>query len=175
MLVAANRDVVEDFEQGADKISLNIIDANTTNGPGDDAFNMIGLFAFSGTAGELRFKFTDGSTIIEGDVNGDAKADFQIELLGHFMLSAVNNVDIRFSDPTRPPRWRNPLRRTPRMTATALLAPGRGCRARAMSVVMTPHRDGLLWVKSGTVERASGIVRFTPPKRDVLSVGSDVG
>jgi len=92
----ANRDVVEDFEQGTDKISLNIIDANTTNGPGDDAFNMIGLFAFSGTAGELRFKFTDGSTIIEGDVNGDAKADFQIEVLGHFMLSAVNNVDITF-------------------------------------------------------------------------------
>lgn len=93
---AANRDVVEDFKQGTDKISLNIIDANTTNGPGDDDFSMIGLFAFSGAAGELRFKFADGSTIIEGDVNGDAKADFQIELLGHFMLSAVNNVDVTF-------------------------------------------------------------------------------
>ena len=93
---AAKRDVIEDFAQGADLITLVSIDANTTNGPGDDAFDMIGLFAFSGTAGELRFKFTNGSTIIEGDVNGDAKADFQIELLGHFMLSALPSVDIQF-------------------------------------------------------------------------------
>jgi Ca2+-binding RTX toxin-like protein len=91
---AANRDVVEDFVQGTDKISLNIVDAITTNGPGDDSFTMIGLLPFSHTAGELRFAYVGGSTILEGDVNGDAKADFQMELLGHFMLSSVNNVDV---------------------------------------------------------------------------------
>ena len=37
---------------------------------------------FSGTAGGLRYAKENGVTIVEGDLNGDKIADFQIELAG---------------------------------------------------------------------------------------------
>jgi hypothetical protein len=86
---ATKRDVIGDFEQGVDVIVLNNIDANIATA-GDDTFSLIGLAAFSGAGGELRFKYAKGNTIVEGDVNGDAKADFQIELQGHFVLTGAN-------------------------------------------------------------------------------------
>lgn len=95
---ATARDVILDFELGADTIDLSTIDANS-NTPGvDDAFHLVGdegLDPFTpGDAGALRFKYTAGSTIIEGDVNGDGKADFQIEVVGHF--SFADNPDGNF-------------------------------------------------------------------------------
>ena len=52
------------------------IDANTTMA-GDQAFIAIGIeVAFTGVAGELRYN----SGILEGDVNGDRAADFQIRV-----------------------------------------------------------------------------------------------
>ena len=60
-------------------IDLAGIDADTTHA-GNDAFHFIGLTPFGGHAGELR-QFSQGAnTIIEGDVNGDGNADFQIAL-----------------------------------------------------------------------------------------------
>src|SRR5581483_5094429 len=40
-LSKATRDVITDFQDGIDKIDLSKIDANTTNGPGDDAFSYL--------------------------------------------------------------------------------------------------------------------------------------
>ena len=78
----ATRDVITDFQDGADRIWLNAIDANTTNGPGNDAFTFIGTFTmFTGTAGELRAVWTGAGQLIEADVNGDKIADFSIEIL----------------------------------------------------------------------------------------------
>jgi hypothetical protein len=83
---AATRDLIVDFEVGADKIHLNLMDANTKMS-GDQNFTWIatdgGFGAFTKTAGELHLRMGNGNTIIEGDVNGDGKADFQIELAGH--------------------------------------------------------------------------------------------
>jgi Ca2+-binding RTX toxin-like protein len=75
--VGANRDVIEDF--GGDILDLHQVDANL-NTAGDEAFSFIGTNAFS-AAGQVRF-FTDGAgnTIVEGNVNNDLHADFQIEL-----------------------------------------------------------------------------------------------
>ena len=85
-----NRDVILDFGQGqGDRIVLRAIDADATSG-GDQAFAFIGGAAFSGTAGELRFAQAGGSTLVEGDVNGDGVADFQIELAGAHMLAAAD-------------------------------------------------------------------------------------
>ena len=43
----------------------------------------LGQGAFSGAKGELHYKFEGpAKTIVEGDVNGDKKTDFQIELTG---------------------------------------------------------------------------------------------
>ena len=74
------RDRIAGFTQGDDLINLSGIDADTTH-PGNDAFHFIGSNPFSGTAGELHQFSLGAKTIIEGDVNGDGHADFQIALL----------------------------------------------------------------------------------------------
>lgn len=95
---ATTRDVITDFELGADLIDLSTIDANTNTPAVDDAFHLVGnsgLDPFTlGDAGALRFKYSGGSTIMEGDVNGDGKADFQIEIFGHFAFA--DNPDGNF-------------------------------------------------------------------------------
>ncbi len=83
----ATRDVITDFEVGFDQIDLSAIDAKSTTA-GDDAFTFIGSdVAFGRNAGELRARWVNGSQIVEGDINGDAKADFSIEIIdaGHSM------------------------------------------------------------------------------------------
>ena len=76
--VGARRDVILDFDRGErDRIDLRDIDAHSGKA-GDQAFAFIGDRAFSDKAGELRFK--DG--ILAGDVNGDGRADFEIEVRG---------------------------------------------------------------------------------------------
>jgi Ca2+-binding RTX toxin-like protein len=75
----ANRDFINGFERGIDRIDLSLIDANSGTAD-NDAFSFIGNAAFSGVAGQLRF-FTFGGgnfNIVEADVNGDRIADMQI-------------------------------------------------------------------------------------------------
>jgi Ca2+-binding RTX toxin-like protein len=81
-ITASTRDLIADFELGLDKIDLTLIDANTTNAAGtNDAFNFIGTNTpFTGTSGQLHAFWSAIGQIIEGDVNGDAKADFSIEI-----------------------------------------------------------------------------------------------
>jgi Ca2+-binding RTX toxin-like protein len=78
----ANRDVITDFFDVGDKIDLSAIDAKT--GPGNQAFKFIGTHAFHHKAGELHYRIDEPheKVIIQGDVNGDGKADFEIELSG---------------------------------------------------------------------------------------------
>lgn len=76
----ASADRITDFASG-DRIDLSMIDADT--GLADDqAFTSIGGAAFSGAAGELRVDTVAGDTVVSGDVNGDAVADFAIVLTG---------------------------------------------------------------------------------------------
>ena len=92
------RDIITDFTHGQDKLDLSAIDANNQVG-GNQAFTWLGqghfhhnhpgeliyrLFNFSGTAHD--------KTIIYGDVNGDAHADFQIELTGLKALVASDFI-----------------------------------------------------------------------------------
>jgi serralysin len=67
-------DNIRDLESG-DIIDLSDIDANQ-NAAGNQAFTFIGDAAFSNGAGELRAT----ATVVQGDVNGDGIADFQINL-----------------------------------------------------------------------------------------------
>jgi len=75
--VGTNHDVIQDF--AGDVIALAAVDANLDAG-GDQAFSFIGTEAFS-AAGQLRF-FADGAgnTIVEGNVDNNLGADFQIAL-----------------------------------------------------------------------------------------------
>ncbi len=72
---AAARDRISDFLSGTDTIDLEGIDART-NRSGDDAFTYLGAAAFTGHAGELTYQ----AGVLRGDTNGDAKADFSVEL-----------------------------------------------------------------------------------------------
>ena len=81
----AERDVILDFQHGADRLHLANIDANYKV-DGDQAFSFIGQGAFSSTAGELRY--ADG--IVSGDVNGDGTADFEIDFANHANLTAMD-------------------------------------------------------------------------------------
>lgn len=67
------RDLIDDFEQGEDVIDLRQIDANI-NAKGNQKFEFVAESAFSGTAGELRFK----NERLEADVDGDGRADFVV-------------------------------------------------------------------------------------------------
>jgi Ca2+-binding RTX toxin-like protein len=87
--VAGARDIIADFLSGTDRIDLRGIDANTAVGA-DQAFTMINTAAFSNVAGQLRY-FTEGTnTVMEGDVNGDGVADFQLQLTGNHTFVAAD-------------------------------------------------------------------------------------
>jgi Ca2+-binding RTX toxin-like protein len=86
---AATRDLIVDFGNGTDKIDLSFLDANTKVA-GNQQFTLIaadlGFGAFTKNAGELHFRRAGGNTLVEGDINGDGKTDFQIELAGYHFL-----------------------------------------------------------------------------------------
>ena len=84
-VVGSERDVIKDFSRSeGDKIDVSEMDA--IDGGGDDVFTFIGDAAFSGTAGELRFK----NEILSGDTNGDGTADFEIKVAD---IGSLKNSD----------------------------------------------------------------------------------
>jgi serralysin len=84
--VGAARDRITGFSQiEGDRIDLSAIDAIA--GGTDDAFTWLAGAAFSGAAGQLRFSTTTAITLVDGDLNGDRIADFQIELTGVIQLT----------------------------------------------------------------------------------------
>ncbi|MEZ5775649.1 MAG: M64 family metallopeptidase [Hyphomicrobiaceae bacterium] len=89
----AARDRITDFRVRVDDIDLRTIDASTKKA-GNNAFKFIGQGAFHKHAGELHYVKLNGPgtshdrTLVEGDVNGDGRADFQIELTGLKSLGA---------------------------------------------------------------------------------------
>ncbi len=92
-LVGAARDTIADFNAGSagtsvDRIDLHKIDART--GPGNQAFT---FGPFNGTKGRLRARRAGTATIVEGDVNGDNVADFQIGLLNFTTLANLTSID----------------------------------------------------------------------------------
>ena len=88
-----NRDVIQDFSGfgfDGDHINVHGIDANTTIG-GNQNFKFIGAQKFHHRAGELQVKF-DANTdigIVSGDIDGNGKADFQIEV--HSVMALVKD------------------------------------------------------------------------------------
>ena len=85
------RDTITDFAKGIDKIDLSLIDANAA-ASGNQAFGFIGTGGFTGQAGQLHQITVNGNTIVEGDVDGNRAADFQIQLNGLHTLQATDFV-----------------------------------------------------------------------------------
>lgn len=84
-------DKIVKFLRGADTIDLSEIDA--IPGGTHDPFKFIGKKGFSGEAGELHYVKNGGSVLVEGDVKGNGKADFRIEVTKVSKLSA-NDFDL---------------------------------------------------------------------------------
>jgi hypothetical protein len=96
---ASARDWIMDFSKAAgDKLDLSGIDAKSTNFLSNDAFTFIGTSDFTGVAGQLQFEqhqpvngpLVFPTTTVSGDVNGDAVADFTINLLGLIDFTATD-------------------------------------------------------------------------------------
>jgi Ca2+-binding RTX toxin-like protein len=83
---AGLRDIVTDFLEGTDRIDFSRLDANSGIA-GDQAFTFINTGAFTGVAGQLRYESVGGNTIVQGDVNGDGIADFELQLTGAHTLT----------------------------------------------------------------------------------------
>ncbi|MEZ5874931.1 MAG: hypothetical protein R3D30_08930 [Hyphomicrobiales bacterium] len=77
----AKHDVINDFERGSnvtgDAIDLRDIDAKS-GVKGNQAFKFIGKQGFHHVKGELHIKHLGASCLVQGDVNGNGKADFEI-------------------------------------------------------------------------------------------------
>jgi Ca2+-binding RTX toxin-like protein len=90
------RDTITDFAGGGavggDTLDLSAIDADTKS-KGNDAFNFIGAnVGFSKAAGELRTVVQGPDLVLEGDTDGDGKADFSISLVG---IAAIDAGDMQ--------------------------------------------------------------------------------
>lgn len=92
-------DRVLDFVQGLDRIDLATIDAQAGS-TSNEAFTFVGQAAFSGQLGQVRYQLVDPAgtsddrTIIQGDVNGDRIADFEITLVGQ--VTSLQSGDFIF-------------------------------------------------------------------------------
>ncbi|GHC48045.1 calcium-binding protein [Neogemmobacter tilapiae] len=76
-VAVAGRDRIDDFNRAqGDKIDLRGMDAKS--GAGNQAFIFIGSQAFDGDKGDLRFVKAGTNVVVQGDINGDRKADFAI-------------------------------------------------------------------------------------------------
>lgn len=92
----ATRDRIMDFEDGKDKINLSLIDAIKGTAFNDEFvyINSVPQSAdFTGVAGQLRSYWSANGQIIEGDVNGDSKADFSIEIYDPDHSISITGLD----------------------------------------------------------------------------------
>lgn len=87
-----SRDRILDFSQAeTDRLDLSKIDADLLQ-DGNQAFQLGGA-VFTSMAGELIQTLTaGGDTLLQGDVNGDGMADFELTLLGGPVLTASDFV-----------------------------------------------------------------------------------
>ena len=80
------RDIIVDFESGADVIDLLGVDADS-NCVGNQGFDFIAT-AFSGSGAELRIIDQGGRALLQADIDGDANADFEILIYGDAPLES---------------------------------------------------------------------------------------
>lgn len=93
---AATRDIIYDFKAGTvllpgDRIDLFNIDAKT-GGTSNDGFTFIGMTAFDKVQGELHEIASGANIVVEGDINGDGKADFSILIANVASLSLADFI-----------------------------------------------------------------------------------
>jgi Ca2+-binding RTX toxin-like protein len=85
----SGRDHILDFDRNeGDKVDLSAIDAK--KGGGNQEFKFIKKHAFHDKKGELRYKVKDGDAYLQGDTDGNGKADFSIHFDNLSKLKAID-------------------------------------------------------------------------------------
>ncbi len=85
-------DIIQDFSHKQfDKIDVSGIDANSILA-GDQEFKFIKSGSFTHKAGQLHYVAGNDGVYVEGDVNGDAKADFSIFVEGISSLAKIDFI-----------------------------------------------------------------------------------
>ena len=82
-------DTIDDFDARSDRIDLRGVDADLAS-RGNQAFHFIGQQAFGHHAGELHV----AGSALQGDVNGDGVADFEVHFGSHSVLTGFTAADI---------------------------------------------------------------------------------
>lgn len=83
------RDVITDFDH-TDRIDVSAIDADPLR-DGKQDFRWIGQRRFNGSAGQLRIDLTPSRhALLQGDVDGNGKPDFEVMLLGVDLFTRSN-------------------------------------------------------------------------------------
>ena len=83
---------ISDFSRtDGDRLDFSAFDANA-NAAGVQHFNFVGAAAFSHTAGELHYAAVSGGVLLTGDVNGDAIADFSLQIAGVTLLQTSDFI-----------------------------------------------------------------------------------
>jgi serralysin len=85
------RDIINDFS-AADTLQLSQIDADIDGSPGNQGFRWIGTHAFTGVDGQLHYARTAAGVLLQGDLNGDKIADFEIFFRNIAKLSSADIV-----------------------------------------------------------------------------------
>lgn len=84
-------DSLRDFQHKLDDIDLATIDANVKKA-GNQVFKYLGFQDFTHHAGELRIVQSGRVQQVEGDVNGDGRADFRIDVTGVGSLTKIDFI-----------------------------------------------------------------------------------
>lgn len=85
-------DIITDFSRAqGDRIDLNMIDAKSGTAT-NDKFTFIGTADFHKVAGELNYKVVNGNAIVSGDMDGDGRADFVLQVNNTGSLLATDFV-----------------------------------------------------------------------------------
>jgi Ca2+-binding RTX toxin-like protein len=85
----SGRDHILDFNRDeGDEVDLSAIDAK--KGGGNQAFKFIKKHDFNDKKGELRYKVKDGDAYLQGDTDGNGKADFSIHFDNLSKLKAID-------------------------------------------------------------------------------------
>jgi Ca2+-binding RTX toxin-like protein len=93
----ATRDFITDFAHGYDKIDVSAINGLSA-ASGFRTFKFVGTSSFSGNQGEIHYVLKNNVgtasdvTLVEGDIDLDRHADFQIALKGLIKLTAIDFV-----------------------------------------------------------------------------------